>query len=76
MEQSEEDEIDMSRLQRQIRSRYKALCASLGVRPTLRAGVGNVNEDAGEGGNASAKRDVWTLEDDVRRPAMPEGLSF
>ncbi|KAH0837854.1 hypothetical protein J3R83DRAFT_6080 [Lanmaoa asiatica] len=81
---SSEDEIDLSKLQRQIRSRYKALCASLGVRPTLRAGSGN--EDAGEGRvvadgthpslrNASAKRDVWTLEGDVKRPTM-QGLSF
>lgn len=79
-----EDEIDLSKLQRQIRSRYKALCASLNVRPTLRAGAGN--DDAGEGHvgsgtgtpnpqNASAKRDVWTLEGDVKRPTM-QGLSF
>ncbi|EIW87177.1 DUF1715-domain-containing protein, partial [Coniophora puteana RWD-64-598 SS2] len=29
--------LDIEKLQRQIRSRYKALCASLGVKPTLRA---------------------------------------
>ena len=78
--------MDMSKLQRQIRSRYKVLCASLGVRPTLRAGPGN--EDAGERHvasgigigtlnpqSASAKRDVWTLEGDAKRPTM-RGLSF
>ncbi|KAG8219326.1 hypothetical protein J3R82DRAFT_209 [Butyriboletus roseoflavus] len=81
---STEHEIDISKLQRQIRSRYKALCASLGVRPTLRADAGN--DHAGEGHvppasgtrpqNASAfKRDVWTLEGDVKRPSM-QGLSF
>ena len=71
----------MSKLQRQIRSRYKALCASLGVRPTLRAGAGN--DDAGEGNgsgtpnpqHAGVKRDVWTLEGDIKRPTM-QGLSF
>ncbi|KAI9569459.1 hypothetical protein HD554DRAFT_2091299 [Boletus coccyginus] len=81
---SSEDEMDMSKLQRQIRSRYKVLCASLGVRPASRAGTGK--EDAGEGHpasgigtlnpqSASAKRDVWTLEGDARRPTM-QGLSF
>ncbi|KAJ3500045.1 hypothetical protein NLJ89_g9964 [Agrocybe chaxingu] len=32
---AEENELDISKLQRQIRSRYKALCSSLGVRPRL-----------------------------------------
>ncbi|CAA7264978.1 unnamed protein product [Cyclocybe aegerita] len=31
----EEKDLDISKLQRQIRSRYKALCSSLGVRPRL-----------------------------------------
>ena len=30
-------EVDIPRLFRQIRSRYKVLCATLGIRPTLRA---------------------------------------
>ena len=37
---SSEAEVDIPRLFRQIRSRYKVLCASLGVRPTLRAADG------------------------------------
>ncbi|KAI0028807.1 hypothetical protein K488DRAFT_21200, partial [Vararia minispora EC-137] len=32
-----DDGIDLGALLRQIRSRYKALCASVGVRPSLRA---------------------------------------
>lgn len=32
---SSSPEVDISKLQRQIRSRYKALCACLGVRPRL-----------------------------------------
>ncbi|KAK2462870.1 hypothetical protein APHAL10511_005068 [Amanita phalloides] len=38
-----ESDLDISKLFRQIRSRYKALCATLGVRPSLRA------SEAGDG---------------------------
>ncbi|RPD55275.1 DUF1715-domain-containing protein [Lentinus tigrinus ALCF2SS1-7] len=38
---STEPELDIPRLFRQIRSRYKLLCATLGVRPTLRAADGS-----------------------------------
>ncbi|KAF9048127.1 DUF1715-domain-containing protein [Hymenopellis radicata] len=31
--------LDISRLQRQIRSRYKALCSTLGVTPSMRAAM-------------------------------------
>ncbi|KZT66499.1 DUF1715-domain-containing protein, partial [Daedalea quercina L-15889] len=34
---TEPSELDIPKLFRQIRSRYKALCAALGVQPTLRA---------------------------------------
>ncbi|KAH7886283.1 hypothetical protein F5I97DRAFT_1249132 [Phlebopus sp. FC_14] len=78
--QSQADEIDISRLQRQIRSRYKALCASLGVRPTLRAS-GTTDEagdedtgNHGSSGSGSA-RPVWSLGEDAKRPVM-QGLSF
>ncbi|KIJ66508.1 hypothetical protein HYDPIDRAFT_109553 [Hydnomerulius pinastri MD-312] len=70
------EEVDISRLQRQIRSRYKALCASLGVRPTLRS---SGTDDAGEADAAnplqSSGRKVWALEEDAKRPTM-QGLSF
>ena len=36
-----EAELDIPRLFRQIRSRYKLLCATLGVRPTMRAADGS-----------------------------------
>lgn len=65
----------MAKLQRQIRSRYKALCASLGVRPTLRAGAGSAHEDAGEP-NPNATHDVWSFESNVKRPTMQGPLSF
>ncbi|KAG6334289.1 hypothetical protein ID866_4804 [Astraeus odoratus] len=74
---SEDIDIDMEKLQRQIRSRYKALCASLGVRPTLRANISN--DDAGDGDDAetrpSSTRKVWALEEGAKRPTM-HGLSF
>jgi len=78
-ESKTETEVDLSMLQRQIRSRYKALCASLGVRPTLRPSVSIGNEDgdaAGVSGTGDPqKRQVWTLERDDKR-STERGLSF
>ncbi|OJA11863.1 hypothetical protein AZE42_03275 [Rhizopogon vesiculosus] len=68
------EEIDISKLQRQIRSRYKALCASLGVKPTLRATEAGTTEEGGVSGTDQQKQ-VWKLEEDARRPTM-QGLSF
>lgn len=68
------EEIDISKLQRQIRSRYKALCASLGVKPTLRAVDAESTEDGGVQSMDQQKR-VWKLEEDAKRPTM-QGLSF
>ena len=36
LKESNEADIDISKLQRQIRSRYKVLCSCLGVRPRMR----------------------------------------
>ncbi|KZT02001.1 DUF1715-domain-containing protein [Laetiporus sulphureus 93-53] len=66
---SEPSELDIPRLFRQIRSRYKALCASLGVRSTLRAG--GTSDARGDGDpidNAEnprvegSRRSVWPLQ--------------
>ncbi|KAG9313883.1 hypothetical protein JVU11DRAFT_4651 [Chiua virens] len=46
---------DLEKLQRQIRSRYKALCASLGVRPTLRAAGADDPTDEDPGGSPRAQ---------------------
>ena len=35
------DDVDIQKLQRQIRSRYKALCSSLGVRPRVQIATSN-----------------------------------
>ncbi|KAF8131563.1 hypothetical protein EV363DRAFT_1398652 [Boletus edulis] len=78
-ESKTETEVDLSTLQRQIRSRYKALCASIGVRPTLRPSVSTGSEDGDASGVSGTgdpqKRQVWTLEGDVRRSTI-QGLSF
>ena len=49
-------DLDIPKLFRQIRSRYKALCASLGVRPSLRAS---------ETGDVAANRDEILSEEAV-----------
>ncbi|KAN0100145.1 hypothetical protein V8E55_000129 [Tylopilus felleus] len=75
---SADDTIDMAKLQSQLRARYRALCASLGVRPTLRAGTvthGKDDVDPAEGRREGRARGVWTLEGDVTRSTM-QGLSF
>ncbi|KAI9060822.1 DUF1715-domain-containing protein [Trametes sanguinea] len=66
-------DLDIPKLFRQIRSRYKLLCATLGVRPTLRAADGSsvsperADGDSGEspareGQNGQgARRNVWAV---------------
>ncbi|KAF9817940.1 hypothetical protein IEO21_03134 [Rhodonia placenta] len=67
---TEPSDLDIPRLFRQIRSRYKALCATLGVRPTLRAAdciAPNSSEDAENGNSQSSTRpsgskSVWPVQ--------------
>jgi hypothetical protein len=68
------EEIDISKLQRQIRSRYKALCASVGVKPTLRATEADTTEEGGVP-DTDHQKQVWKLEEDAKRSTM-QGLSF
>lgn len=51
--------LDISRILRQIRSRYKALCSTLGVPPSLRAA--DSTDDSVEQ-SAARKPSVWPLE--------------
>ncbi|KAF8640989.1 hypothetical protein AX17_000634 [Amanita inopinata Kibby_2008] len=78
-------ELDIPRLFRQIRSRYKALCSTLGVRPSLRAseagGTDDLNEMVDEEPAISTnKKVVWQVNgvdggsSQRRRPPQP--LSF
>ncbi|THG96531.1 hypothetical protein EW026_g5318 [Hermanssonia centrifuga] len=76
---SEPSELDIPKLFRQIRSRYKVLCATLGAKPTLRAGgssspTGDVDDLGGtqESHSADGKNQVWQID----KPARGEGLSF
>ncbi|KIM69984.1 hypothetical protein SCLCIDRAFT_6375 [Scleroderma citrinum Foug A] len=52
------EEVDMQKLQSQIRSRYKALCASLGIRPTLRA---NAPSDDTSGDDGPERGNSWII---------------
>ncbi|GJE96077.1 Yae1 family protein [Phanerochaete sordida] len=79
---SEQTELDIPKLFRQIRSRYKALCATLGVRPTLRAGGPAGSADGVEDpansptGDASGEvKNVWKI-DNKPAPRANNDLSF
>lgn len=76
-------DLDIPKLFRQIRSRYKALCAILGVRPTLRSGGASSpaqdenldSDDAPGGARAGAARNVWPVQP-ADRQRSGEELSF
>lgn len=75
-------ELDIPKLFRQIRSRYKALCATLGVRPTLRAEESTSQRtdtresiSLSEESRPDARKSVWPLQFADRQPTG-EDLSF
>ena len=75
-------DLDIPKLFRQIRSRYKALCATLGVRPTLRAsgpaGIQDGQEDPGDtpnGGTTAGGNSVWKI-DNKHMASSNTDLSF
>jgi hypothetical protein len=63
---SSEDRYDLSRQLAQIRSRYKALCSNLGIKPrpfilSTAATGGTSNADSDEGPDAvGKKKSVWS----------------
>jgi hypothetical protein len=66
------EDVDVAKMFRQIRSRYKALCASLGVRPSLRAA-----NDGQPSSPSRSDRQLWKLESDTKRLAEEDqGLNF
>lgn len=79
---TEPSELDIPRLFRQIRSRYKALCATLGVKPTLRAAASSpAREEVEDPGNTppvpttgDENKKVWNI--DNTRASGPQDLSF
>ncbi|KAG6817238.1 hypothetical protein H0H87_011295 [Tephrocybe sp. NHM501043] len=70
---SETDDMDFPKLFRQIRSRYKALCSTLGVRPSLRYADRSQERDGAadsavaEPVEALPKETVWKLEKGLRK---------
>jgi len=74
-------EVDIPRLFRQIRARYKVLCATLGVRPSLRATANGFQED-GDGGESmrpdsgSKPKGVWEVDGIGKKRTGPQAFSF
>jgi len=77
------DDLDIPKLFRQIRSRYKALCATLGVRPSLRAADEQVEDEAApeqvrDDGSVPVdkkSKKVWSV-DGIGKRSASEDLSF
>jgi len=74
-------EVDIPRLFRQIRARYKALCATLGVRPSLRATGNGSQQDVDDGesmrlDSGSTPKGVWEVDSIGKQMAGPQRLSF
>lgn len=74
-------EVDIPRLFRQIRARYKALCATLDVRPSLRV-TGNSSQEDADGGEStqlnpgSKSKEVWEVDSIGKQVNGPQQLSF
>ena len=66
-----DSDLDIPKLFRQIRSRYKALCSILGVKPSLRAAETppsrDQEEDAVEVESGREHRQVWALESQTKK---------
>ena len=74
-------EVDVPRLFRQIRARYKALCATLGIRPSLRAAGEDPQEDAAGGESTQSdssykSKNLWEVNSIGKQAAGPQQLSF
>ncbi|KAI0698996.1 hypothetical protein BC835DRAFT_1268401 [Cytidiella melzeri] len=74
---SETSDLDIPRLFRQIRSRYRALCATLGVRPTLRASASIQTQEVEDPGNSPPnERTLTRMIDDTHVSAPQKDYSF
>jgi primary-amine oxidase len=70
-------EMDIPKLFRQIRSRYKALCSTLGVRPTLQYSETSQDQDEANESNMvddSTRREIRS--DRKRGPPNSQSLDF
>ena len=71
------DDLDIPKRFRQIRSRYKALCATLGVRPSLRAADGHEDDEAApDDGTIPADKRVRSVDSIGKRSTASEQLNF
>lgn len=74
-------EVDILKLFRQIRARYKVLCAMLGVRPSLRATGTDSKEGVDDEESMQQDTDpkpkrVWEVDSIGKRTTGPQKLSF
>lgn len=74
-------EVDVPRLFRQIRARYKALCATLGVRPSLRAAGKGSQKDTDDRepmqlDTEAGPKTIWEVDAIGKREIGPQQLSF
>lgn len=72
---SEPSELDIPKLFRQIRSRYKVLCATLGTKPTIRAAASQDEASDSSGVPQETKNSVWQI-DSPAQPSRGDALSF
>ena len=81
------NEVDILKLLRNIRSKYKLLCSSLGVRPRLHSADGSEVAQGPVGGaqtKAKKTKSIWEVntgededeEDSVKKQGPPQLLSF
>ncbi|KAG6853141.1 hypothetical protein C0991_006580 [Blastosporella zonata] len=79
---SETDDTDFPKLFRQIRSRYKALCSTLGVRPSLRYSDRSQERDGAadatvaEPVERSSGSTVWKVENGTPRAVTGHAFDF
>jgi hypothetical protein len=78
---TEASDLDIPKLFRQIRSRYKAVCATMGVKPTLRgAGSSSVQEVIDDSRNGppvlgDENNRIWQI-NDTRVSTLQKDYSF
>jgi len=76
------DEMDIPRLFRQIRSRYKALCSTLGVRPSLQYSDRSQDRDETAGATVAepdtqpAEKTIWKVEKGAPRAVNGHAFDF
>lgn len=73
---TEPSDLDIPKLFRQIRSRYKVLCATLGAKPTMggpapsQDAADNIGEIQTGDASSSSKNTVWRIDNASQPPAL------